>query len=333
MKKAFIVLSVMAALMFSVAPSQALLGMPDDVPGKDVVFPFLASMPGQGNINTLLVLTDVYGSWPLTAKGTAGKQFHYTVYTKRSDTVYNDNLTGTPYDVIAVDAYSIIAKMAPTEAAKLAIDLNGDGTKDHYAGYIYFEGLNLTNTTIGQFMINNIPAGVAAASNAAVKEYNPNAVCPSLIDGNGNEVFSADALANAKALQIGAPHINASWFALYPRYYINDADTGKTYLFIWKSTNAPSAPLHVWFFNADENYVSSNIPLPDELNIIDIEQYLPVTLHSGYPKEGWIRILVPDINGAGFDATREWLGYTWIAAYGSAAESWNILTPMHRDAY
>jgi len=328
MKKIFIVLSVLAALIFSVAPSQALLGMPDDVPGKDVILPFLVSMPGTGNINTLLVLTDVYGGWAAT------NDFHYTVFTKTSVTVYDDNIGGTKYDIIATDAYSIIAKMAPLEAKKLEIDLDGDGTNDHYAGYIYFEGANLTNTTIGQFMINNIPAGVAAAANAAVKEYNTAAKCPQLINGQSVELFSANALASAKSLEVGGACVNAAGFGLYPRYYINDGGgNAHTYLLIWNSTNAPAVDLHVWYFNADEKYVSSNIPLPYELNIIDIEKYLPLGLHSAYPKEGFIWINTPDMDGAGFDGAREWLGYTWITALGSAAESWNTFTPIHRNAW
>lgn len=307
MKKIFIVLSVLAALIFSVAPSQALLGMPDDVPGSDILLPFVASIAGMGTVNTLLAVTDVYGATP---------NFHYTVYTQKSQTVYNDNWKGTKYDIISTDALTIIGKMSPVQVDKLKVDLDGDGTADHYAGYIYFENVNVpkTNSVIAQILIVDIPNGAAASSNAAVKE----------VDAAGNvESFSANGLVGGAAIGFG----------LYPRYYIQ-TETGKTYLVIWKSTNAPAADLHVWFFNADEVKVSSNIPLPNELNIIDVEPYLPVALHSKYAKEGFIQIVTPDTDGAGFDGAREWVGYTWIRDIAPAAAlSWDVMTPIHRDAW
>lgn len=327
MKKTFIVLAVMAALMFSAAPSQALLGMPDDVPGKDILLPFLASMPGQGTVNTLLAVTDVYGAIP---------SFHYTVYTKRSETVFDENWKGTAFDIISTDALTIIGKMAPSEVKKLEIDLNGDGTKDCYAGYIYFEGnfgqATKNNSTVAQMMFVDMPRGVATAANAPVKEYAPTAVCPQMIDAKDMELFSASALLSGKSIQISPLCADAKGFAFFPRYYIINPG-GKTYLFIWKSENAPAASLHVWFFNADEKYVSSTLPLPDELNIIDLEQYLPVGLHSNYPKEGWIQLLIPDTDGVGFAANREWVGYTWMTDPTNPMQSVDVLTPIHRDAW
>ena len=63
MKKFFIALSVLAALLLGVAPSQALVGMPDDVPGADAVIPFICSTDittGTG-LNTLIAFTEVGG--------------------------------------------------------------------------------------------------------------------------------------------------------------------------------------------------------------------------------------------------------------------------------
>jgi len=92
--------------------------------------------------------------------------------------------------------------------------------------------------------------------------------------------------------------------------------------------------LHIYFYNDDEKKVSSNLPLPYELNIICLDPwYLPVALFSGYPREGWLAIEVPDLNGNGFAGFEDmdWAGYTWIYATGPARESWSYLTQMHRD--
>lgn len=146
MKKLLVMISVLAALALGAAPAQALVGMPDDVPGCDVLQPFfLASIPGMGNTNTLMVFTDVGGY---------GIDFHYDVMTKKSETVYNDELPGTPFDVVSTDAISIIEKMAPTEKVKLEIDLDGDGVNDHYAGYMLFYAISsYSNHVIAQTLL------------------------------------------------------------------------------------------------------------------------------------------------------------------------------------
>ncbi|MDZ7698214.1 MAG: hypothetical protein U5R49_15270 [Deltaproteobacteria bacterium] len=334
MKKLLVMISVLAALALGAAPAQALVGMPDDVPGCDVLQPFfLASIPGMGNTNTLMVFTDVGGY---------GIDFHYDVMTKKSETVYNDELPGTPFDVVSTDAISIIEKMAPTEKVKLEIDLDGDGVNDHYAGYMLFYAISsYSNHVIAQTLLVDLGAGMASAANVPAKEIAPVPVFPQIMSDSifETELFSANALATAENLQIGGGQMAASWFALYPRYYILDAD-GKTYLFIWKSVNGlgtAGSDMHIAFFNDKEDAVSSNLPLPDELNIIDVEKYLPATLHSGvYPKEGFILIGLPDIYDRPASAEFgdwEWLGYTWLKAVGSAAESWTTLTPMHREVW
>ncbi|MBU0733677.1 MAG: hypothetical protein KJ573_16160, partial [Proteobacteria bacterium] len=77
MKKIFIAVSILAVLCFSVAPSQALLGMPDDVPGNDVVLPFfVVSMSGYGNTNTLLVISDLRSGLTESTTGAALTNFH-----------------------------------------------------------------------------------------------------------------------------------------------------------------------------------------------------------------------------------------------------------------
>lgn len=343
MKKLLIAFAVLVALAIGAAPANALMGMPDDMPGDAVLQPFfLVSMPGMGNTNTLMIMTDVAGGWPASASNV----LHYDVLTKESETVYNDWLSGTNWDVVSTDALSIVNLMAPTQRAKLAEDLDGDGVDDHYVGYIEFNfnASVFANNIIAQTMLVDLAAGMASGANVPAKEFNLN-VPPTMHNLNptgtfGTELFSANALATAENLQIGQGQfgVQASWFALLPRYYIVDAN-GKTLLFIWKSVNGLGPGLteaHVWFLNADEKYVSSNIPLPYELNIIDVEQYLPASLHSGYPKEGWIEIALPDQYGRPAPilfGDWEWLGYTWLKAVGDASESWTALFPIHRDVW
>jgi len=317
MRKLFIALSVLAALAFSVVPSQALVGLPDGVPGSDVIMPFIVAKAG--GLNTFLALQEVRGG---------SLSFHYTIYTVGSDTVYNDEDGDTPYGYYATDAWTLISDMSPTGLAQLEITFDG---VDYYAGYVVFENLVPGNGVIGQLIFMNAAAGKVAASNAWVKEFRPTIPAP-MTDIFGIERFSANSLARAESLLENAAYTGAWAFGLYPRYYINDADAA-TWLVIWKSTNAPAADLHLFFYDENEEYVSTNMPIDKELNFIDVEPYIPIALWpvATYPKYGWIAIETPDINGGGFDPEREWAGYTYVQASGPASSSWTYLTDIHRD--
>lgn len=370
MKKIFIALSVLAVLGFGFVPANAGgIGMPDDAPGCDLVAPFfLASMPGVDYANTLFVFTDVLGS-ALTIKAADGSvastgfKFHYSVNTCRSKTVYNDNLTGTKYDIEATDAQTIVSLMSDKARKELEVDLDGDTVPDHWAGYIYFDreiADSVTgakrfhqNSVVAQVLLVSLADGMASSANLPMKEFNPwfqSVVYPAqqlvtLWPDTGvtyrQEAFSPYALAAMEQAERGIfPFQAPTRFQLSPRYYIAD-ELGATWLFLWRSTNwwnpvamTGTKELHVLWYNDKEEAVSSNIPVPDELNIINVADYLPATLHSGFVKEGWIKITVPDYNGLpgltaanGYD---EWLGYTWIKAVGSASQSWTVLNAMTR---
>ena len=345
MKKFFIALSVLAALTLCVVPVQANMGIPDDVPGCDAVLPFVVGMSTPA-INTLVVFTDVrgYNTWNVTTQAfqNLGYNFHYTVNTIKSFTVYDNNLPGSAYDIVSADAYTIIMKMAPAIRALLEVDLDGDGINDHWAGYIDFvQTRPVRNGFIGQTLLLNLQNGQASAANTWFREVNYRSGAPmtAIVNGAPMEQWSANALARAEQNENQLPQAPATAFGLYPRFYINDANTGQTCVIIWKSENWLAVPpdravipfLHVVFWDDDEHGVSSNIPLPYELNVVCLDPaYLP-NLWAGYPKEGWIAIEVPDISGAGFFADTEWAGYTWMYAGGPAGESWNTLTQIHRD--
>jgi hypothetical protein len=339
MKKFFIALSVLAALMLSVVPSQALIGMPDDTAGTEAVVPFICDISGTTGLNTLIMFMD---------SGLAGGiDFHYTILTKRSKTVYDDNLVGTPGDIVATDAFTEMGKMAPAIRAELEVDLSGDGVNDHYAGYIYYQNLTgdptTYNSVVGQFLLVNLPNGIAAASNIAMKEWKANlpaALQPQMAPF-GIELFSPNALAGAMTLQDGnTAAVACNTFGIYPRFYIQSAGDA-TWLIFWMSQNdVLGTYVHLNFWDDEENVVSSNIPMTDELTIIDVEPFLPESIFPKdvYPKEGWVD-LYWDINPATnypfmTDGVRnlEFLGWSYLQAKSSSAQmNWTVMTPMWRD--
>ncbi len=343
MKKFFIALSVLAALMLSVVPSQALIGVPDNTAGSDAVVPFICDISGTTGLNTLIMFMD-------SGLGD-GINFHYSIFTVRSETVYDDDLFGTTGDIVSTDAFTEIAKMAPAELLKLGVDLDGDGVLDHYAGYIYYSFVktvdNDYNSVVGQFLFVNLPFGVAAASNIPMKEWKadlPTAVQAQMAPAVPNvEVFTPNAYAAALSLQDGNTFaVTADSFGLYERFFILD-QTDATWLMYWFSANQLGVPLgtgilHLDFWDNEEHNVSSNLTLEDELNIVDIEPFLPLSIFPAatYPKEGWVDMYWDEDPASGYplmtNAVRnlEMLGWTYLQAFGAASESWTVLTQMWR---
>jgi hypothetical protein len=345
MKKFLVAISLVAMLGFIAVPANALVGVPDDVPGYDMLVPWIyVSMPGFGNENTLITITEIDGF--VTG-------LHLWVNDIDSVPVHNWNETLTPFDVFGIDGLTIINSMSPLAQAALEVDTDGDGVNDHWAGYIYAFNLGANpNNLISNCYQVYLPAGMAVGFNGVSMEWYPLYIdivrqTNFPFDIFGDETYSANALwVGKQVLQGIVPAIDATFFRLMPRYYINDA-IAQSLLMIWVETAYTNIPvpglLHCFFYDEDENFLSSNIPIMHELNIIDVGLILPAGLFPGvYPWGGWIDIQTPDQFGNGwftdlnangiFDgAERSWLGYSWQRAMGPAAEAWEVIQKAHRE--
>jgi hypothetical protein len=377
MKKFIAVAAMLSVMFFGIGTSQALIGVPDDVPGADILVPFFyVSMAGHGNENTLLTITDVEApGGNILPAFVFDTVLQMTVYTIDSVPVHDGRIRLTPFDVYSDDMLRIIMEdMAPGARADLAIDTHGSPPGlDHYAGYVIFRNntwprLDHLISNIYQVFLSE---GMAASYNGVSWESGFLAVAdpPRQTDNIPaifNEAFSANALWVGKNLLAGGgpPAANAAWFRLMPRYFVYD-DVGDSLLMIWLEARFSNAPawfnplirsgipvpgnLHCYFFNEDEDVLSSNISLGHELNIVDVREILPGGLFNGYPWGGWIDITTPDLWGAGWNypvwdpalpgfqptdlgAYRQWVGYSWQRAIGAADEAWEVIHPMHRDA-
>jgi hypothetical protein len=339
MKKFFIAISLVAMLGLVAVPANALHGTNDAVPGTDILTQwFYVSMPGFGQENTLITITEVKG-FP-----TALAAF---VQDRNSITQFDFEAALTPFDVLSVSALAIINSMSPLAQAALEVDMDGDGVNDHWVGYIWWINLAVFNNNL---ISNNyqvwLSGGMAAGFNGVSYEFDP------VVDGRqrdliwGDEAMSANALLIGKRLLGGiAPGADATFFTLMARYFVLDA-IGQSLFIIWNEALLSGIPtpglIHCVFFDEFENGVSSNIPLTRELNIISVRAILPLGLFAGYPWAGWVDITTPDIWGNGWltdlnlngiwdGAERQWLGYSWQRAYGPAAEAWEVIHEMHRE--
>ena len=220
MKKIFIVLSALAALMLCVVPAQALVGSPDDVPGEDAIVPFICDRSLTSGLNTLIVFADVVGGW--NSGGTLSAPaaiFHYNIVTVASVSVDDGWIKDTPHGMASTNAFELMGVASAT--AKTALEVTFAGA-DYYAGYLYFDAQHVGgedyNSTVGQFFFVNLAAGKAAAANIPMREYalagattngaanvHVNMIAEMVEQGAGlenedTEFFSANALANAKVL-------------------------------------------------------------------------------------------------------------------------------------
>jgi hypothetical protein len=134
MKKLLVALSFMAVLVFAGTPSMALVGMPDAVPGTDVIQPFFL-VAVDGGLDTLSVITEV--------KGEAG-YVHWTLYDQKSVPIINDNIPYTPYDVIPISIRGVLQAYASVaELEALTVNLGTALEPDlYYMGYIEFWNSN-----------------------------------------------------------------------------------------------------------------------------------------------------------------------------------------------
>ncbi len=357
MKKFFIALSVLAALMLGVAPAQAQVAMPDDVPGSDAIVPFVCatnlSELGTG-LNTMIIFTEIstVGAGVAT---TATLHFEYDIMTVKSETVYDGTQKGTGGSITSLNAKALVAQVSDDLLPDLEITIDG---VTYYAGYIYYDDQNQTNNVLCEIMFVDLAKGMVGGSNVPMLEWNDSisalldvtagaAQANMAPDASNIERFSADGLASAMALQNGdaVAADQATLFGLYPRFHIAGAND-KDWIIMWQSENANTTnnlgSVHIDFYRDDEESASTNIKLPNELNVLNVYDIVPRSLWAAgtYPIDGWINLTwdddattgnLPDINVIRDIA---FFGFNLQIAQGegTGAETFAVLNSIQRRA-
>jgi hypothetical protein len=157
-----------------VVPSQALIGMPDDVPGCNIQQGFFV-VAVNGGLDTAIVIQEI-GNAP--AAGQTAR-IHWHMRDVRSRHVANSRITYTRNDVIPVSMRELIANNVSPDGLALLLDNTTFG-EPVYIGYMTWEnditaGANrfYANNLIGMMYLHDMAAGQAAVTNLAAREYMP----------------------------------------------------------------------------------------------------------------------------------------------------------------
>ena len=399
MKKIFILLSMLAALALTVVPSQALIGMPDDVPACDFIQGFFMVEVG-GGLNTLVVFNEVLG---VGGAGAGTGNLHWILRDRRSNHLADFNLPYTANDVVSVSVRDMIEDYC-NDAGRTALTMTLNSV-DYYIGYIEWENnsifdtmdvgtaaapttliTNWANNMVGKIMIIDTTAGKTSGANLPGKEalaggnytgtraftvpgwpYNWLAAQSQtwsvgddtpqdadfrapLFTSSPFEGFTAQALAASEQREgsavgvVMAPvagttdiaYAPPTKFTLVPRYYLyDDTAAAENYVFLWKSQNDgggifPPLTVTVLVYDTDENPTSLPLPLPDELNVINMREWLPTHRLAAVPCAGWIDISFDATNYFWFDQV-DWMGYNLqVASSADAGLNWSLLYQVPR---
>lgn len=376
MKKIYILLSVLAALAFSVVPSQALIGMPDDVPGMNMLQGFFVVEVGTTGIDTLMVFQEVGGQGGAAAA--AQLNLHWRIFTRSSVHLKDRRVPYTPYDVTSLSVRDLITNVLnDADRAALQTTLGG---RDVYIGYITVANVTQANVPVnynnmlGKTYLIDLDRGKACADNMVAYEYMPDvavgaptrafpgygwlaaqyqaATAGTPADGEfmalanpfgapNVEALNADALAASEQREAASAFVAVAvaptQFYLMPRFYLAN-DTAENYIFLWKSRNhvgaGVNATVEVTLYDTAENGTSAYITIPDELNIIDIVEWLPNDFKVTYPSAGWIDIQLTAASGLTNWNTMDWVGYNWqLASNASAGLNWSALNNVPRMVF
>lgn len=367
MKKIFIVLSVAAVLAFSLAPAMANVpGARDIAPGSQFKSFFLVNKDrvdkGAGP-TTLLQISETKGQYKLNdAVGIIWCKLHFNFYTMDSVLVYNRVIPITKWQTLLLDMGAMIKDMGNDARAALLTTFEG---KNYYAGYVEVteETFGNMDNIVADVIQCDLSAGIASAAEIPMKAYvgdfggdvgcwdinhvlygfSPLIDWWTTINKVNYEVFSGEAMwAAMNRVRSGSCDGDAGWFALYPRYLINDATSAKTYwLFLRSSvyntdtnTLIQSVPFHTWVINGAEDFRSVTIGIR-EFTILDAGQVIPSGLMLTLPYIGQMNMRIPGdpMPSAGY-LNMELVGWNWKMAKDPAnpALNWGVMTMMAADA-
>jgi len=331
MRKCYAVMLMVLSVFLITGSAFAVVGIPDNVPGEDVVIPMICSK--DGDLNTLWAIANTSNVGSESSK----VEVRVKVYDwKESKHVFDTTVGFTKHDIEAWDCKDLIAKMSANQKKDLEYDLDNDGVVDSYVGEVVYdyEGPSLdstagTNVFIGWVYYVNLCEGFAAGLNAYSAE---------------NGVYAPPNSTERLGLGENEDENDLTASKLYPRFWIhNDKKETDTYWVFLADTCTLNGVQKVitldgssiGICNEDEVCVSMDFEIKN-LIFKSVKDEYPTYLGTDYPRTGFAVLDVEDVdcdgNGdAGNNDALTILGWSWQKARASTVEgTWDVIHPMHR---
>lgn len=324
MRNLLAIVVMLSIFLFGIGTALAITGVEDAVPGQDVIIPIICegNQPNVGGVPSGDPVGDpVFGSlntiWAIAEKMASTCTMDQSVCTPK-------NLDGTPKlqvpgaiaaevfvmdrfsrvrldtnecwskrDVISSDCQTLLGLMTSTDRDAMELTISG---KTYFVGYVQYKQsancaldvLEGANALLPWIYLNDITKGFASGMNGISME---NGTGPEL------EELCLDGSCDGNFIGVTARSV-------YPRYFIlnDNADSFNWWIFLLGRNEyavegttglVPSNNIHrqltCVFCDENEKCFSNNIPIPNELNIIDVKQYIPGGVYASgtYPKAGF----------------------------------------------
>jgi len=318
-KSLLVVIAILSVLLAGIGTSYAVYGVPDDVPGQDLVWPFIctktAGTPAAG-----MPASSIQTNWAIANLSSKETSAHCSLWSKKSQHIIDFQYDWTGNGVVVDDCNSFLAAHPSAKTSDLDSDGIADlflshaqiipgnaaaGQGDYWAGYITCSGEG------GNIFMNNLylvdpTLGFSSGFNGPSEEDGAGAGSPGISSAMGENNGS----------------ISFTAHDLFLRYYVNNDDASFQNTWDWwivlasrnqytgiARTSTRSLNGDIW--DENEHFQSINIPIPNELNIINASSYFagapmfePVFCpHPGdplcvvsFPKAGYIDVS-PTENG------------------------------------
>jgi hypothetical protein len=356
-----IIVAVLSVLLFGIGTAHAVMGVNDDVPGQDIVFPVICGV--NNTVDTAFAIADVVGTGTIFSHDYPNNKDYQTdlhlfvLEPGTSQEVKNLHFKFTPFDVLTGLCSTIIGQVDAAKKPQLIRNLcdSGGNCQDYYVAELrWVQDQNImggdkpSNRFVSWVTFDDLANGYASGFDGLSMELGVGGE----MEENGSATKSSVAIAARRIFPryvvagdpTQVPQDHDWWILLFGRADISHMFPQSSWI--------GNRILYCLFYDEDENVASNSIPIPEQLNVIDVDPYV-TGLFSSYAHNGFASCDIQEDgsnSGVGFhnfgttdnDGLVESLlsdssGYYSFAGWShakvegqTAHASWDVIWPIHR---
>ena len=355
-KSLLVIIAVLSVFLVGIGSAHARLSANDYVPGQDVIVPIICegtldaqNNPIFGGLNTNIAIAETRDGLALADPDSAYVVIaSLTVYDPQSRLVYDDKRKWTKYDVVVDNCQDMVLDAPAAARARMRVDMpKQDGSVINlFVGYaVYRQDVTSINRFVPWAYLIDLGKGFASGFNGISVE-----------DGIGLQMGEAG----------GDRPVTMN--SIFPRMFLLNgrADTWNWWILLFGRNELGLVnPIQYTTYRYLDGYMcdeqelcrSVHIPIPHELNLIDVLTYLPNDIKTacGFPANscgGFARLTITESGSELFPAIASisitgtandklplvsppefYSGYGWSyerAADSTASLSWDVMHEIHR---